>query len=103
MATQQNNWDLGPGGWSPAHSPEIPPPQREAAFFYGLLLRGHSVGELRRDIAVPRETLRRWEKDWRREPLARQRHVEILRYRQQVLALFDILVSREQRVSHLRQ
>jgi hypothetical protein len=28
-------------------------PQREAAFFYGLFLRGHSVEQLRRDIEVP--------------------------------------------------
>ena len=28
-------------------------PQREAAFFYGLFLRGHSADELRRDIEVP--------------------------------------------------
>ena len=27
-------------------------PQREAAFFYGLFLRGHSADELRRDIRV---------------------------------------------------
>ena len=27
-------------------------PQREAAFFYGLFLRGHSAEELRRDIAI---------------------------------------------------
>src|SRR5438034_7106624 len=29
-------------------------PQREAAFFYGLFLRGHSADQLRRDIEVPR-------------------------------------------------
>ena len=28
-------------------------PQREAAFFYGLFLRGHSADQLRRDISVP--------------------------------------------------
>jgi len=28
-------------------------PQREAAFFYGLFLRGHSADKLRRDIEVP--------------------------------------------------
>src|SRR5579863_6746886 len=28
-------------------------PQREAAFFYGLFLRGHSADQLRRDIEVP--------------------------------------------------
>ena len=29
-------------------------PQREAAFFYGLFLRGHDVEALRQDIDVPR-------------------------------------------------
>ena len=32
-------------------------PQREAAFFYGLFLRGHSAEELRRDIEVPQAVL----------------------------------------------
>ena len=32
-------------------------PQREAAFFYGLFLRGHSAEELRRDIEVPAQVL----------------------------------------------
>ena len=32
-------------------------PQREAAFFYGLFLRGHSPEELRRDIEVPAAVL----------------------------------------------
>jgi hypothetical protein len=32
-------------------------PQREAAFFYGLFLRGHSPEQLRRDIEVPATVL----------------------------------------------
>ena len=32
---------------------ELDFPQREAAFFYGLFLRGHSPEQLRRDISVP--------------------------------------------------
>lgn len=78
-------------------------PHQEAAFFYGLFLRGHAIDELRGDIAVPNTVLLRWQKDWRREPGARQRHEEILRYRRQVLAHFDTLVNRERMVSHLRQ
>ena len=35
-------------------------PQREAAFFYGLFLRGHSVEALRQDIDVPRSMLDKW-------------------------------------------
>ncbi|MGA7189372.1 MAG: hypothetical protein WBY66_12810, partial [Candidatus Acidiferrales bacterium] len=37
--------------------PEFELPQREAAFFYGLFLRGHSAEELRRDIQVPATVL----------------------------------------------
>jgi hypothetical protein len=35
-------------------------PQREAAFFYGLFLRGHDVETLRQDIDVPRTMLDKW-------------------------------------------
>jgi hypothetical protein len=35
-------------------------PQREAAFFYGLFLRGHDVNDLRQDIDIPRTTLDKW-------------------------------------------
>ena len=45
-------------------------PQREAAFFYGLFLRGHSAEELRRDIAVPAPVLAKWDKETVREPHA---------------------------------
>ena len=37
-------------------------PQREAAFFYGLFLRGHDVEALRQDIDVPRYMLEKWMK-----------------------------------------
>ena len=37
-------------------------PQREAAFFYGLFLRGHDVETLRQDIDVPRTMLEKWMK-----------------------------------------
>ena len=32
-------------------------PQREAALFYGLFLRGHSAEALRKDIDVPKKLL----------------------------------------------
>ena len=35
-------------------------PQREAAFFYGLFLRGHSLETLRQDIDVPRPVAEKW-------------------------------------------
>ena len=43
-------------------------PQREAAFFYGLFLRGHAPEQLRRDIEVPPAVLLKWHRDAEREP-----------------------------------
>ena len=37
-------------------------PQREAAFFYGLFLRGHDVDTLRQDIDVPHPMIEKWMK-----------------------------------------
>ena len=79
------------------------PPQQEAAFFYGLFLRGHSLEELRRDISVSSEVVSRWQRLWQREPHARYRCKHILNYRRQVLAFFDTLVSLEMALSHWRQ
>lgn len=71
-------------------------PQREAAFFYGLFLRGHDVETLRQDIDVPRSMIEKWmqAKDFEipfRETLRR-----VYGYRKQVLAIFDGLVLNEQ-------
>lgn len=79
------------------------PPQREAAYFYGLFMRGHSLEQLRRDIDVPGEVLSRWQRLWRYEPHSRHRLEGILNYRRQVLAIFNALVSLEIALSHLRQ
>ncbi|MGH9804152.1 MAG: hypothetical protein ACRD4D_03185 [Candidatus Acidiferrales bacterium] len=79
------------------------PPHREAAYFYGLFMRGHSLDELRRDIGVPPSVVARWQRVWGREPLSRQRYEDILSYRQQVLMIFNTLVSLEVALSHLRQ
>jgi hypothetical protein len=77
-------------------------PQREAAFFYGLFLRGHSLDALRQDIDVPRVIIDKWAnaKDFQgpfRADLDRVYH-----YRKQVLAIFDGLVSSEQAHYHVQ-
>lgn len=77
-------------------------PQREAAFFYGLWLRGHSAEALRQDIDIPRTILNKWlkAKDFQhdfREDLQR-----VYEYRKQVLAVFDALVSNEQNRAQLQ-
>ncbi len=77
-------------------------PQREAAMFYGLFLRGHPAERLRRDIDVPRPLLEKWMNspvygDTFRESLER-----VYRYRKQVLAIFDELVGNERTRSRLQ-
>jgi hypothetical protein len=68
-------------------------PQREAAFFYGLFLRGHSAELLRRDIEVPTAVLLKWHKEAERDPTLRDVFTRIVDYRRHVLAIFDTLVG----------
>jgi hypothetical protein len=70
-------------------------PQREAAFFYGLFLRGHSADKLRRDIEVPPAVLAKWHREAEREPELRGVLSRIVEYRRHVLAIFDTLVGSE--------
>ncbi len=71
-------------------------PQREAAFFYGLFLRGHDIETLRQDIDVPRAMLEKWMKAHDFEASFRENLQRVYAYRKQVLAIFDGLVSNEQ-------
>lgn len=70
-------------------------PQREAALFYGLFLRGHSANTLRRDIDVPKKLqdklLRRHQHESRVQEKLQRAYV----YRKKVLAIFDELVTRQ--------
>jgi hypothetical protein len=77
-------------------------PQREAAFFYGLFLRGHSPEQLRRDIAVPPAVLAKWHKDAEREPQLRSVFSRMVEYRRHVLAIFDSLIGSDQNHRHLQ-
>jgi hypothetical protein len=72
---------------------ELEYPQREAALFYGLFLRGHSADELRRDIEVPSAVLAKWHRESEHDPQLRDIFTRILDYRRQVLAIFDALVG----------
>jgi len=97
------NFWLGPeaGTLATMDNTELPPPQREAAFFFGMFLRGHSIEALRQDIDVPREVAAKWLRS--REELdpgfpATARR--ILEYRKQVLAIFNFLVSSESAIQH---
>lgn len=70
-------------------------PQREAAIFYGLFLRGHSADALRRDIDVPRPLLNKWLQPKRYEENFRISLRRMYTYRKKVLAIFDELVLKE--------
>jgi hypothetical protein len=70
-------------------------PQREAAMFYGLFLRGHSAETLRRDIDVPKPLLEKWRNPRRYESGFRDSLRRVYHYRKQVLAIFDELVLNE--------
>ena len=70
-------------------------PQREAAIFYGLFLRGHSADDLRKDIDVPRPLLTKWLQPQRYEGNFRDSLREMYTYRKKVLAIFDELVLKE--------
>jgi hypothetical protein len=77
-------------------------PQREAAFFYGLFLRGHSPEQLRRDIEVPPAVLAKWHKDAEREPQLRDVFSRMVEYRRHVLAIFDTLIGSDGQFRHLQ-
>lgn len=77
-------------------------PQREAAFFYGLFLRGHSPEQLRRDIQVPPAVLAKWHKDAEREPQLRNIFARMLEYRRHVLAIFDALIGSDNQYTHIQ-
>lgn len=77
-------------------------PQREAAFFYGLFLRGHTAEELRRDIAVPAAVLAKWDRETQREPTLRPVLDRIVNYRRHVLAIFENLIGHDSATQKLQ-
>lgn len=70
-------------------------PQHEAAFFYGLFLRGHPVQKLRADIDVSPQVLEKWQRLALKDPVYQGMVDRILAYRKHVLAIFDSLVFHE--------
>jgi len=82
-------------GAYPRVEPDLATPQREAAMFYGLFLRGHPVDRLRRDIDVPRPIIDKWMKARYYEPAFRDALRRVYTYRKTVLAIFDELVLHE--------
>jgi hypothetical protein len=81
---------------------ELDHPSREAAFFYGLFLRGHSAEELRRDIEVPPPVLARWDREVRREPGLKDVFDRMVEYRRHVLAIFEALIDVDSRPTRVQ-
>ncbi len=75
-------------------------PQYEAAFFYGLFLRGYPLQKLREDIDVPPAVLARWQQMALRDPWYQTMVDRVLTYRKHVLAIFDSLVFQEMETPH---
>ena len=69
-------------------------PRQEAAFFYGLFLRGQPLQKLRADIDVPPHVLERWKRQAHHDPTSKTMVERVLTYRKPVLAIFDSLVFR---------
>jgi hypothetical protein len=70
-------------------------PRYEAAFFYGLFLRGYPLESLREDIDISPKVLERWRRLAAGDPWYRATLERMLSYRKEVLAIFDSLVLRE--------
>jgi hypothetical protein len=79
----------------PESTTDLDFPQREAAFFYGLFLRGHPAERLRQDIDVPPAVLAKWHREVEREPHLRGILGRMVQYRRHVLAIFDSLIGSE--------
>jgi hypothetical protein len=77
-------------------------PQREAAFFYGLFLRGHSAEKLRQDIEIPPAVLAKWDRDSSRVPELRPLLERIVEYRRHVLAIFESLIGHDSNAGRLQ-
>lgn len=75
--------------------PDLATPQREAAMFYGLFLRGHSVEMLRKDIDIPRRLFEKWQRARYYEPSFRDSLRRVYQHRKMVLAFFNELVLTE--------
>jgi hypothetical protein len=88
---------LGPRG-----ELDVATPQREAAMFYGLSLRGHPVEELRREIDVSPKLLEKWMRARYYDRPFREDLRRVYSYRKLVLAIFDELVLNERRVNRLQ-
>jgi hypothetical protein len=93
---------FSPSSMTPGNDFDPLAPQREAAFFYGLFMRGHSLDALRQDIDIPRVIVDKWIKGKDFQGPFRADLDRVYQYRKRVLAIFDGLVSNEQTHFHIQ-
>lgn len=72
-------------------------PQKEAALFYGMFLRGKPVEQLRQEIDVPKELVERWIKSPKYSKEFKESALRTYQYRKRVLAIFDELIRHDRR------
>ncbi len=72
---------------------EFHAPQKEAALFYGLFLKGHSAERLRAEIDVPPKVFEKWMRSREYGSEFREELRQVYVYRKRVLAIFDSLVT----------
>jgi hypothetical protein len=101
-ATVKSTGAKAPGPRSPKRltlEQEFFSPQREAAMFYGLFLRGHSADSIRAEIDISPSLFRKWMRAREWDENFRNDLQKMYQYRKQVLAIFDSLVTSEKAMS----
>ncbi len=73
----------------------LPRPEAEAAFFYGLFMRGVPLQKLREDIGISPQVAATVSRLSAHDPRYGRLASRIMNYRKHVLAIFDSLVFRE--------
>ena len=75
---------------------EMHAPQREAAIFYGMFLRGCPIESLRQEIDVSPKLYHKWMRAREYDQTFRENLRRMYVYRKQVLAIFESLVTSDQ-------
>ena len=82
---------------------EFHAPQREAALFYGMFLRGRSLNSLRQEIDVSPQLFHQWMRAREYDQVFRDNLTRMYSYRKRVLAIFESLVTSDQTNGDPRQ
>ena len=103
LAVRPNHREEGPANGIPLGvDPELHAPQREAAMFYGMFLRGRSVEEIRQEIDISPKLFQKWMRAREYGPGFRDNLRRMYTYRKQVLAIFESLVTSEKQTHNFQ-